>query len=1005
MMPKWVFLVVAAAVTCVLHAGYADDAVAKQFQIVTARGNVFTASEAILGGGTAIHNSAAPPAQNGSGVGFGYLPQIVIHEPPGETIVWGNSTHANAASVGPYMRVGGVDFAGMVKPDDHSISINLPSLSGEYHLSGGLLQGTNELYGWNSNWEDRGGWLELSGGPDVGGPQTSVVRLQDHYLANNIVNITGYATENATVKIITSPNDLAQLTLDGEDFAPKVLPLDSRLNYTKTLVDTQYSRDSRQVDQDITVDLLECVPGRSDSYAYRGFRCHNFAYPSYPAVLHTDFYAKDCIDPIETRQANLGSRQRPMYVDVMDGIDSGHARGQFRFHVANPPDFAYWIPVTLKTPPVIDCGPKVGGYHHITRIEQNQTSSYGGTYRFGPDAGTTVRGDFLQEIHGNVTLRTGEHDIHFEGTGLFEETVDPRRTTTTATKVTVDMEITSGSGRYAYFMLEAPDGQQQALCNFVCRGGTYMATFEPTGIAGDWKLHGKRTSLFGSVTLRSWTLTIGVTEYPERTLSPAYYPPSTSYTLADTITAGTGPHTQYRGDVYLVATGMNAPGEVVMVRATDHVNHSQLIIDNLPPYAPYMITDGGNILKMGMADSRGTIDIQYGEITAVLTGPVVFEYWPDSLTYAGSAHADGEGILFDPYNNAVVGFPWDPDDPLLYVSRAYVKMTIPVDGTSLDGVRLAGQDGRHVRYPYLVGVYGAGDEIFVPVFPGAREIHLRINGDWVQSYIKDVQQNSQARVFGGVRGYAFFQNAQATATATMFATQHGDAIALISATSSGSATHYLRTNYGHGAGVTDGSDRWTNARVLCYVNDHGSANYHCNRRPTLTNTCSDWGRYINGKAAEVEQYHAAVGAAIMAAASGGGISVSVYHNGKLVQAVSGSDADSAASSAVTGSFGNEHPDSHCRVIQTSVHGNFGRVESGAPWRSSHEVSTEFTDATFTRPVVLEGVEPGDQIDFVINAGSAINSVPEPLPHWSPSHTVSYSLSDVTLESGYIVLYQ
>ena len=77
------------------------------------------------------------------------------------------------------------------------------------------------------------------------------------------------------------------------------------------------------MDQDITVDLLECVPGRSDSYAYRGFRCHNFAYPSYPAVLHTDFYAKDCIDPIETRQANLGSRQRPMYVDVMDGIDSG----------------------------------------------------------------------------------------------------------------------------------------------------------------------------------------------------------------------------------------------------------------------------------------------------------------------------------------------------------------------------------------------------------------------------------------------------------------------------------------------------------------------------------------------------------------------------------------------------------------------------------------------------------------------------------------------------------
>ena len=100
--------------------------------------------------------------------------------------------------------------------------------------------------------------------------------------------------------------------------------------------------------------------------------------------------------------------------------------------------------------------------------------------------------------------------------------------------------------------------------------------------------------------------------------------------------------------------------------------------------------------------------------------------------------------------------------------------------------------GQAARYPYLAGTYGAGDEIYVPIFPSAREIHLQINGDWIQSYIKDVQQNSQARVFGEVYatgiglGDLAYYNAEATATATMFATQAGDAIAVISATSSGS---------------------------------------------------------------------------------------------------------------------------------------------------------------------------------------------------------------------------
>ena len=59
-----------------------------------------------------------------------------------------------------------------------------------------------------------------------------------------------------------------------------------------------------------------------------------------------------------------------------------------------------------------------------------------------------------------------------------------------------------------------------------------------------------------------------------------------------------------------------------------------------------------------------------------------------------AARTQTEGaILFDPYNDAVVEFPWKPDDPLLYVARAYVKLTVPVDDTEFGGARLVNEHG------------------------------------------------------------------------------------------------------------------------------------------------------------------------------------------------------------------------------------------------------------------------------------------------------------------------
>lgn len=1008
-------------------AGLAEDALAKQLQVVTARGNVFTVKTDIPGNGTTTAINGTQIINNimvnnaTANVGFGYLPQIVIREPSSpETILWGNSTYTNAASVGPYMRVGGVDYAGMVESTDRKISLQVPSLSGEYGLNGeDRLHGRNELDGHGSDWRDMGGWMELSGGISAGGPYTSVVRLQDHYIKNNLVNVTGYASENATVRIVSSPNDLARLSIDGDGFAPEVVPINSRINHTKVLVGTQYSGSSGRIDSDISADLLECRAGKYDG-ATRGHRCHNFAYPFHPAEVRTDFYTKDCGGAVELdRRVRVGSG----YVNVAEDVYANYTRGTFLYHGTNAPDYQVASTSRMASLPGIECGPKIGGYHHVTKISQNQTVNRGGTYLFdsnGKAGGAREYGPFLEQVYGNLTLNSGDHDVHLEGTGLFEETLDARPVTYTPTTVTFTgtLSRSGGSSSFANLSLESPSGERMGLAGSLflwdrepSRTVTRTMEFRDAMVNGVWTVHASAS--FCSVSqyhLGSWKITIDGDDFGG---SGGTIRCATERTTAVSGIVDPPPVTLYDNDMYLVAVGMSSPDEVVMVRATDQAFGLPLVINGLPPYAPYRITDDGTLIKSGMADRHGTAEFRRDGDSA-MTGPFVFEYWPDALTYEGRAHANGNGILFDPYNDEVIEFPWRQDDPMIYVSRAYVKMTVPVGDTHIDGARLADADGRYVDYAYLHGRYDAGDEVYVPVFPGAREIYLRINDEWVQSYIKDVQQNSQARVFGNIHATHVLQNTQATASATMFATQPGDAIALISVTATGSAAHYLSTDYGH-YGSTAGapSDRWRNADALCrsqYDSDP------CIRSAAVQRlTCARWADYVSDNADNLSEFHAAVRGALGLSGSGGGVSVSVFHNGEPVKTVRDSGSEGRSSvSGVDGGFGHDvHDDGYCFVRERP--GVLPQMSSGTPWESDHRVETEFVGATFARPVVVSGVEPGDQIDFVVNAGSSIDgldsggtvlgSIPDPLPHWEPGRVSSFSLADITIDSGYIVLYQ
>ena len=215
------------------------DDPAELFQVVTARGKIFTLSETGGNNTTIIDNSTHTVINNtitdksqGSGIGFGYHPQVTIYDPENSVLMWGNSTHSDAASAGPYMRVGDVEHTALVRSGDNFNALTLPPAPGEYTLSGGGLSGTNEMYGYGSDWQDRGGWLELSGGSNVGDPGTAVLRLQDYYITNELIKVSGYAPDGATVKIVSSPNDLTQRAVDNDGFVPDVVPIDSQLNYT-----------------------------------------------------------------------------------------------------------------------------------------------------------------------------------------------------------------------------------------------------------------------------------------------------------------------------------------------------------------------------------------------------------------------------------------------------------------------------------------------------------------------------------------------------------------------------------------------------------------------------------------------------------------------------------------------------------------------------------------------------------------------------------------------------
>ena len=136
MRARWLacMVVALAVVAAAAYAGFAEDAFAKQLQIVTSRGNVFTVKEDIPTNGTntvqIINNTQVI---NNTNTGITFPMDIVTKNAEGH-IMYGNGTIGAEKPLDPYTFPGEFEFAAVVLDTDAKNSMQIPKLLAKYEM-------------------------------------------------------------------------------------------------------------------------------------------------------------------------------------------------------------------------------------------------------------------------------------------------------------------------------------------------------------------------------------------------------------------------------------------------------------------------------------------------------------------------------------------------------------------------------------------------------------------------------------------------------------------------------------------------------------------------------------------------------------------------------------------------------------------------------------------------------------------------------------------------------
>ena len=222
---------------------------------------------------------------------------------------------------------------------------------------------------------------------------------------------------------------------------------------------------------------------------------------------------------------------------------------------------------------------------------------------------------------------------------------------------------------------------------------------------------------------------------------------------------------------------------------------------------------------------------------------------------------------------------------------------------------------------------------------------MKINGDWVQSYVKDVQQNTRARVLGGPGSIS---GVDLSETATIFRHEAGRRVGVRYCNRDWFQPHVFFCDYS-----SNSQDRYDSA-IAYAIYRH----LPYSTQSDASSVCSAWRGYVYS--ASISNLRTTIAEAFNNATSGGAISVSAYRNGVLVANSSSIVSDEDVGRSYSGDI--------CFVV-TYRDGTVRPHSTSNPWRIGYSLNLDFDNEQFQKYVRVSGLEAGDQLDFVVHSVS------------------------------------
>ena len=248
----------------------------------------------------------------------------------------------------------------------------------------------------------------------------------------------------------------------------------------------------------------------------------------------------------------------------------------------------------------------------------------------------------------------------------------------------------------------------------------------------------------------------------------------------------------YSGNLYLRTVGGDATSTAQIKVFEGEEIPPAFIVTNMPENAPYRITADGITIISGLTSSAGGIEVTPADMDFDFFEGKNLELtiWPDSLSRRGGS---SDAVMFDAYNKETKDFRWHV--PIIYVAESMLQVSIDQDGMDIAGVILEG--GSDISFDGRQGLYNDGDELLVPLYPDANAIAIRVNGEWADGILADIQQFPHSvrmtEAENSATKYAFsndlgFTVARASDRIAAFANSTGDMqIQFVNAKASGSA--------------------------------------------------------------------------------------------------------------------------------------------------------------------------------------------------------------------------